>query len=144
MKNKGFTLIELVIIFSVIAIIIGVSVFAIKALRPTLQLSAAARDMLTNLRYTQQISVTEQDKYCIQFSVSGSTYNIFKCGGTVISSTKNLPPGITIKSVTFTNNTTEYNPYGAVKESGTIILENSDGKEKQIDIAPSGFAKISH
>lgn len=142
-KKRGFTLIEIIIVVSVILVVFTISFFGFKTIQPTLQLSGAARDLITDIRYVQQITLTEQLNYCVKLFPSEKKYQVLKCDGSKIVFEKILPSQITdFRILGFTNDTIEYNPYGAVKESGTIILENNINKTKTIEIRPSGFVKI--
>lgn len=142
-QEKSLTLIEILIIIGIIAIIVGVSVPVFNIFQPTLQLNGAVRNLTTNLRYTQQLAVTEQINYCLQLFLPEKKYQIIQCDKTQPMIEVYLPEKIKqITSDGFTNNKVEFNPYGSVKENGTIALENTENKIKTIEVRPSGFVKI--
>lgn len=142
-SSKGFTFIELLIAISVIGILTLISVPTFRTIQPTLQLSGVSRELISDLRYAQQITVTEQVEYCVLFFPTDKKYQIIRCGGTQPIKEKIFPDEIQTVTVSgFTNNEVRYNPYGAVKEAGTIILENTKNITKTILVRPSGFVKI--
>lgn len=140
--KKGFTLMESLVVIAIIAILAGIIIVGFKQLQPEFQLSGAVRGLLSDLRYVQQLAITEQVNYCLKLFLAEKKYQIIQCGQSqplyqVIFSSQ-------IKSFSafgFTNNEIKFNPYGSVKESGTITLENTEGKTKTIEVKPSGFVK---
>lgn len=140
---KAFTLIELLIVIGLIGILFLITIPALRAFQPSLQLNGATRNVVSDLRWAQQLTVTEQVEYCLQFFPSEKKYQILQCGEATPIKEVFLPEKITTLSVSgFTNDEVRFNPYGAVKESGTISLENTKDKIKSIEVRPSGFVKI--
>lgn len=142
--NKGFTLTEILIAISFISIVFLISLYALSELAPGMQLSGSAREIATDLRFIQQSAITEQSDYCIKMFYDLKKYQIMKCDESEIILEKVLPNHVSgFSSTVFSGNKIEFNPYGAVKESGTITLTNSSGKTKTIEIKASGFVKIN-
>jgi len=139
---NAFSLIELLITLAVISIIIGIAIPTFITLRPDIQLNESARDFVTDLRYAQQLTITEQIEYCAKYFLSEKKYQILQCDQSIVLLEKNFPNEIIDISITgFSNNETRFNPYGAVKESGSIILKNTKNNTKTIEVKPSGFIK---
>jgi len=142
--QRGFTLTEILIVIGIIVVLIGISIPVFRQFQPTLQLSGAVRTLVTNLRYAQQLAVTEQVNHCLQLFLTERKYQIIQCDQTEPLLEITLPDEISSFSATgFTSNKIEFNPYGAVKEKGDITLKNTEGKAKTIDVRPSGFVKIT-
>ena len=144
MKN-GFTLTEVLIVIAIIGIISVATIPAIRFYQPNIRLSGAARELVTDLRYIQQITVTEQVEHCIQFFPLEKKYQIIQCQGSEVLEEKTLPTEIQTMTVTgFTQDIVRYNPYGAVQKAGTIVLENTRNEIKTILVKPSGFIEITY
>ncbi len=143
--KNGFTLTELLIILGIIVILISISIPLINNIRPQLILSGAVRDLITNIRYAQQLAVTEQADHGVYFSTTTEDkYQIIrhKNGADSVVKEKLLPDGINFQQITpLTSNEIRFNPYGAVDEDGEITLINNNGATTTVRISSSGFVK---
>jgi prepilin-type N-terminal cleavage/methylation domain-containing protein len=141
--KQGITLIELLTVIAVIGILALASIPAFRAYGPRLELSGTVRDLISDLRYIQQLAVTEQKECCIKFFPAEKKYQILQCGEETILKEKILPEEIQTLIVSgLTDNEVRYNPYGAVRESGSIVLNNTKNQTKTISIKPSGFVEV--
>jgi len=143
--RKGFSLIEFLIVISIIGILVGISIPVFKQFQPSLQLNGAVRNLVTDLRYTQQLTVTEQVEYCLQLFKSEKKYQIIQCGETQPIKEVSLPGEIIELTINpaLANDEVRYNPYGAVKEHANITLKNTENETKTIEVRPSGFIKTT-
>lgn len=141
---KGFTLIELLVIISIIAILAGIGIPVFRDYQPVLQLSAAVKDLTTDLRYVSQLAVTEQVGHGIRFVIATNEYQIIRQGATEeIIKIKSLPKEVRFQEIVdLTNNEVIFNSFGAVREAGRVTLINTQSATKTIDIRPSGFVRI--
>lgn len=142
--QKGLSLIELLIIVAIIAILALVTIPFFRAFSPNLQLSGAVRDLVADLRYVEQLSVTEQIEHGIRFSATTNEYRLMKYDTAESElQLKTLPEKVSFQSISgFTANEVRFNPYGAAKETGFIILQNTNNATTLVDVRPSGFIKI--
>ncbi len=138
------TMIEMVVVFGVIGILATATIPAFRTFQPSLELSSAARDLATDLRYAQQLAVTEQTEHGIYFSTTTNEYQIIRFGAIEeILKTKELPDKVSFQRVAgFTDYRVKFNPYGAVQESGNIALINTKNSTTTVEVRPSGFVKI--
>lgn len=146
LKDKGgFTLLEIIIVLAIISIITIISVTVFKTAQPNLNLRAATREVASDLRYAQQLAVTEQIIYSVNFNKTQGSYTITKAGGQVIKNVQ-INSQISINSISgLTDDTTaSFTPTGAVTLSGTVTLINSAGASSSIEIKPSGYVKIQN
>jgi len=66
-KLKGFTLAETLVVISIIAILAATGAPLYKEIQPVLELSGITREIITDIRYIQQLTVTEQIDHCLCF-----------------------------------------------------------------------------
>lgn len=143
-NHRGFTLVEVLLVIGLLGIIAAAYFSASQFNQPSRRLSAAVRDLTTDLRYAQELSVTEQIVHGIRIATTTSSYKLLRLSTTTVEVfDKDLPSGITFQAVTgFIDNEVRFNAYGAVSEDGTITLINTDSATTTIDIRPSGFVRI--
>jgi len=146
-KSQSFTLIELLAIIAIIGILTLLAMPTLKGFQPTLELNGTVRDLVSDLRLTQQLTISEQVEYCLSFPddfPSNRKYQILKCDQATVFKEKLIPDEIISLSIIpdLSNNDVRYNPYGAVRESAQIIFTNSHSVTKTVDVRPSGFVKI--
>jgi prepilin-type N-terminal cleavage/methylation domain-containing protein len=138
MIKRGFSLIEILVVVSILGILSLMGVLVFNSNKSFFLLSGETRDLVGNIRYAQQLSVTEQIEYSIYFDFLNNSYQIIKHGEEdLIISDKKISQQVILEEI---DNYTEarFNPYGAVKKSGKIKLKIEES-EKIIDIRPSGI-----
>ncbi|MCK5044475.1 prepilin-type N-terminal cleavage/methylation domain-containing protein [Candidatus Parcubacteria bacterium] len=143
-KPTGFSLIEILIVVAMVTIIAGISFVSFKNIQPILELKGMTSELTNDLRYAQQLAVTEQIDHGIHIFPIEGKYQIIKYGSVQeILKEKLLPDKIDFSEVNgFTNNEAKFNAYGAAKEQGTIIiLSVEDNSTTRIEVSPSGFVK---
>ncbi|MDD2696565.1 MAG: prepilin-type N-terminal cleavage/methylation domain-containing protein [Candidatus Pacebacteria bacterium] len=139
---KSFTLPEILVVIGIIGILALFALPALRAFQPNLQLSSVTQELVADLRYAQQLTVTEQKEHCLLFFPSEKKYQLKECQGAVLKE-KILPKEIeSITPTGFTGDEVKYNPYGAVSEPGTVVLENTKKETKTISIKASGFVEV--
>ena len=145
-KIKGFALIEILVAIGIMAILAGIGISAFNLYQPTVQLSGSTREIISELRYAEQLAVAEQVEYGIRFATSTNQYQLVRFSSQEqILITKILPDKVSFQQVSgLTNDEVKYNPYGAVREEGSIVLVNTRNETKTILVRPSGFVKTSN
>lgn len=143
-RVEGFTLIEILLVIGLIGIIAAAYFSATQFQEQSRALSGATRNLITDLRYAQQLSVTNQIDYGIEISIASNSYKLIRFSTTTVEFfDKDLPSGITFQSVSgFTSDEIKFNAYGAVSQAGTITLVNTESSTTTIDVRPSGFVRI--
>lgn len=155
-SKKGFTLIELIVVFSVIAIISTIGVAAFVGYSRTQALNQASIDLSTYLstaksRASSQIKPSAQcndttilDGYSVSVNIIANTYslNVVCSGATFALTTVKLPNGITFNSGSATPPTTTTGVFFAILNSsvtgtGNIVLTGY-GQTKTITIDSLG------
>jgi prepilin-type N-terminal cleavage/methylation domain-containing protein len=134
MNKKGVTLIELVVVFIIIAIMAGLLAPNIGAWLPSYRLRSATRDIASTFRAAQMRAISEQVSYTVSFNSAdtGKTSNTaYIYAGTVTT----LPSGITIVSNTLTNLRAVFNSDSTCTSApGGVILQNTKGTQRRITV----------
>ena len=133
MNQKGVTLIELIVVFVIIAIMAGLLAPNIGAWLPNYRLRSATRDIVSTMRDAQMRAVSKNILYQVSFNSAdtGITNNTgYICDGTV----RTLPPGITIVSNTFPVFRAGFNPDSTCTAAGSVTLQNTKGAQRRITV----------
>lgn len=143
-SKKGEMLISLIVAMAIMSTMAVISIPLFRSYQPSIELSAAAKDIASDLRYAQQKTITEQKTHFIEFSTSTDSYALFRFDtATTTLKTVFLPAHVHFNTISgLTNNTVIFNPYGAALEPGTITLENTASTTKNINIKPSGYVEL--
>lgn len=141
-KENGMTLVEIMAWIAVTMILTTISIPFIRKFRPNFELDGSTRDLASDLRLAQQLSVAEQIVYYIDLATSTRSYAIFKTGSSTPIKTYILPTEVSYDEVTgLSNNRISFNSYGGVSQSGSITIKNST-RSKVINIKPSGYVEL--
>lgn len=82
--NYGFTLVELIVILSILAIISSIAIPAYSSLLPDYKLKNAARDLYSAMRLAKILAIKQNATYQIEFDITGKgSYKIVRPDGTI-------------------------------------------------------------
>lgn len=144
-KSRGFTTVELLTIIAIIGILAIISVPAYRQISPTINLNSTTRELSSDLRYAQQLAVTEQIAYAVNFDLDNNQYTIINTQSESIIKTKSLDSQVNIENIIdLTDDTVTFNATGAASENGKITLINQNGRQITIEIKPSGYVKVQN
>ena len=143
-KNKGFSLVEIMMVIFVLGILVYLSVINLRNYQSAAELKAARRDLISDLRFAQENAVAEQCFYSVRLSKISNSYQIIKkTDPEEITREKNLPSGIQFNNITgLAGDEIKFNFYGATNQDGQIDLINTGGIIISISVRPSGYIKV--
>ncbi len=75
-RTKGFTLVELLVVFAILALVISVAPVALRRTLPGLELKAAARELADAFRDTRGIAVRENREAVLTIDVDERIYRV--------------------------------------------------------------------
>ena len=122
MQKNGFTLIEILIVISVLALLLSISIPSTARFSARQTLSASTKTLASQLRATQSQAVLQH-----------KTLSLDPTETTLASGIKFKK----VKPITFSSS--GLTPPGG---SGTLILQNRFGQSKKIIVASSGRVRI--
>lgn len=141
----GFSLLELIVVIAIFAVLSAIALPTYQQLRPNIVLNSTARQIASDLRYAQQLAVTEQIVYSVVFNRVGNSYQIIKSSPQTTIRNVQLKPQVSMQSITgLTDNTVDFNAAGAASESGDIVVVNTNNRSITVEIKPSGYVKIQN
>lgn len=142
--QSGHLLVNILVALSVVALLTTISIPYIKQYQLNLKLSATARALTADLRYTQQLTITEQVAHLVELDDISDSYQILKiAAATTTIKTVTFDSNVSFQSITgFTNNQVRFNSYGGVSENGFIVLINISNRTKTITVKPSGYVQL--
>jgi len=142
-KSAGFTLIELIVVIFIFTLIATVSVPYLTAWTASLKIDGAQKELVSNIRFTQQKAVTLQINHSIKFNTINNSYDIIKKDDGTVVKTVILPQGISFSGINLQPSSSEiiFNPAAVPSSTGDINLINNRSKTKKIEVLPSGFTK---
>ena len=128
----------------VMALIVTLTIPYLRKYQPNLKLNDAARELTTDLRYAQQLTITEQIIHIVELDILNDSYKILKIdAATTTVKQNNFPSEVSFQQITgLTDDQVVFNSYGGVSESGEIILVNTSGATAIINVKPSGYVEL--
>ncbi len=134
-KEKGFTLLELIIVMFLIGLTVSLSAVLFANSMPSSKFSATAREIVASIRHARTLAQLRGETQTFTIDMEAHKYGI----DTVTS--KDIPPGISVKVVDPLQGDVqtgkyqfEFPPTGGT-QAGTIVLWNSK-KTVRIEIDP--------
>ena len=137
-RDKGFTLIELMVALMIISILFGLSLNGLDNLIQYNKLATAAVVLSSELKLTQSRAFYEGVYYKIEFYATFNCptlnkYKIFKeselCKEVKLE-------GVELFKTNFTNNKVFFYPNGVPSQGGTVTLKNKRGKILYVIMTP--------
>jgi len=132
-RNKGFTLIELIVVIGIISLLLGLSINGISGLIQWSKLNRAAVLLSSELKNTQSRAFYEGVYYWIDFWESLDRYRIHKKEELVEDI---ILEDIDLFNTNFTNDKVYFYPNGFPSMGGTVTLKNKRGKILYVIMTP--------
>ncbi len=163
-KAFGFTLIQLLIVISIIAILSAAAVPGLVNWLPTYRLSSAARDVLSAIELTRLTAIRENAGVAVTFTPANGSYLLWvdngEGGGVANDFTPNgsertvragqMPPSVAMTSAVFgAGPKLGFNGMGlpfrqdGSPGGGSVVLTNSKGQARSIVLNIGGNARIN-
>ncbi|MDD5014744.1 MAG: prepilin-type N-terminal cleavage/methylation domain-containing protein [Atribacterota bacterium] len=132
-RNKGYTLIELMVVVGIISLLLGLSLNGLYNLIQWSKLNRAAALLSSELKNTQSRAFYEGVYYKLQFWPSLDRYRVYK--------QTELIDDIILKDVdlfnaNFTDNNLYFYPSGVPSMGGTVTLKDKRGKILYVIMTP--------
>lgn len=125
-RESGFTMVELVVVMSIVGVLMAIATFGFTSYRNTSEQRGSAQEMLSALRSASEQAISEGRTYCVDLAAGASgnrTYSTWRkaCtaagGGTQVGGTKQTQSA----RVTFTSAVTSPSPAPACAAGHSCI-----------------------
>jgi len=143
MNKKGVTIIELTVVFVIIAI--GAVLLApnIGAWLPNYRLRSATRDIVSTMRTAQMRAVSNNIQYRVNFNAAeigaANSYILQRnTGGVWLNdgALQTVPAGITVNIDQLPAGRAVFNP-NSTSAAGSVTLQNTKGSQRSIALTPA-------
>ncbi len=140
-KQKGFSLIELMVVISIIGILLAIAIPGFIKMAPRMRLKSAARDVVSDIQLAKTLALRDRKQYIIEFSSNGykvktdgvvkKTINLSDYEGVAFGSghgktSEDSGDGDIGNGVTFAGNKITFYANSTIDPVGGIYLKNPD------------------
>jgi type II secretory pathway pseudopilin PulG len=132
-RNKGYTLIELMVIVGIISLLLGIGINRLDYLIQWNKLNRAAALLSSELKNTQSMAFYEGVYYKLQFWPTLDRYRVYK-QTELIDDT--ILKDIDLFNTNFTDSNLYLYPNGVPSMGGTVTLKNKRGKVLYVIMTP--------
>lgn len=145
--QAGFTLVEAIVVISIMGILAGLVYFSVTSILPGYRLNGAARAVRGDLFNAKMLSAKKNLEYRVVFIATG--YDIQRgnsSSGSTAWTTELSRDFTDYSGVTVDTGATgnpSFNPRGTADTGETITLSNSTGDTKTITVSLAGRIKIN-
>ena len=156
-KNSGFSLLELIIVISLIAIVTAITIPNVLGWLPDYRMKSAASDLMSNFQKTKITAIKRNTDCTATFNANGYDVYIdadgdwtYDAGETLIFQVSLTEyKGVTIDTsqgggdgISFTNNATAFRPNGIPTNAGTIFFVNTNNNTTSVVVSTAGNVRI--
>ncbi|MCU5683206.1 competence type IV pilus minor pilin ComGD [Bacillus wiedmannii] len=121
MKQKGFTLLEMLLVLFAISVLSMVTYFNVHSLHEKQKVEQFLRQFSNDILYMQQLAINRQKHSTLRWYKDRHTYYIGELSENLTIIKREYDSDIQIDLNTFPNPMT-YNPSGNINRGGTILL----------------------
>jgi prepilin-type N-terminal cleavage/methylation domain-containing protein len=146
MRHRGFTLLELLIGLALCGVLTGIALLGLPRLLAGWRLSAAARQVVMDLKLTRARAILDSATHRLRFSAPGTTYQPERQrpSGTYdpIGPPIGLPADVEIVDCSGAGSGISFRPRGQAAAFGTITLRNRAGDQRAVVVDIVGRTRV--
>jgi prepilin-type N-terminal cleavage/methylation domain-containing protein len=137
--KRGYTLVELMVILLILSIVTSIAVYDIGGFMAYTYIRTALRQIVSDIRFAQQMAVNEGRTYYLTFDKNRDLYTIKVTGHPmeVIIKRVYLKDGVNLLGTNFIGDEFHFTSLGAPSRGGEINLRDVRGRNYRITILPA-------
>lgn len=134
-KQKGFTLLEMLLVLMILQVMAGVLLLSVKPVMQAYRLHYFFKQLQTDMWYAQQVAINSEKSVVLVFLNAESKY-LMLSGGNLIM-TRNYEKDVTLQTEVIQGRVS-FLQDGNVDKSGTIIVKNHEKKYRVVVLIGRG------
>lgn len=146
MSTRGFSLLELLLVISLIAVLAGTALVTGPRLFAGWRLAAAARQIVMDLKLARARAILTSATHRVHFFTADSTYRHERQrpSGTYdpITPATRLPADVAIANCTAAGSGISFRPRGNAGAFGTVSLRNGYGEQRAVVVDIVGRVRV--
>lgn len=123
--NKGFTLIEALLVLSIVIIISSISLIQLRPLHESKKIDHFLEQLQNDIFFSQQYAISHNEGAKLLFSVNGSYYRLSRGNSNEIIFHRKIDPSIKIILTTLGSNLV-FTSNGNIQRAGEILFKYRD------------------
>jgi len=140
-NGAGFTLIELMVTITIIAVITAAGIVSFSSLVPR-RLEAEARKIVSDLCWARDLAVARHQNYVVDFDTTNERYIIYRGSINPVNEVKRQNLEVDLASVTPAPAQLQFNFPSGTTQSKQINLSYQGGTQGVIIFGETGYVKI--
>ena len=132
-KQRGFTLIEVVVTVAIVGVLAMIAIPSMIGWRQERQMQGAARVFYSDLQHARFTAIREAETVSFIIDVPAGDYSLFidpnqnyaLDAGEQLLSSETMPANVIFQNVTLAGNQTQFNSRGMAAETGSLDFTNS-------------------
>jgi prepilin-type N-terminal cleavage/methylation domain-containing protein len=151
-SERGFTMIELLVVAAIFTVVLAFSLPAFNKSRKTAKLMNATREVSSTMKLARSRAVASSHPVIVEFDEDAGTFRAYEDtdrdstydAGEVMIGPYELPSNVSFTDIGFTNNRITFSGSGAASETQSLVLLACSGHALRVDVsAPTGLVYIS-
>ncbi|MFC1560233.1 Tfp pilus assembly protein FimT/FimU [Candidatus Margulisiibacteriota bacterium] len=138
--RKGFTLIEMLVIVLIIGALSGLAYFGFTSIRGSLDVNYSAKQIVLDMRLTQDLAKTLRYPHQIEFPKGSNEYRVIDLEDDRIVKQVRLGSAIRFSGKEIFIFSSSGNP--VVGGSGTLVISNSKGRSREVIVSSIGRIRV--
>ncbi|MEW4284049.1 competence type IV pilus minor pilin ComGD [Priestia koreensis] len=134
-NQKGFTLLEMLLVLMVLQVMVGVLLLSVKPVMQTYRLHYFFKQLQTDMWYAQQVAINSEKSVALVFLNAESKY-LMVSGGNLIM-TRDYEKDVTLQTEVIQGRVS-FLQDGNVDRSGTIIVKHYEKKYRVVVLIGRG------